>query len=123
MSARGHQKGRWGLERGLRPQNEGSLKNEENIKNEDVLKKWLPLSGTQTRNGIAHNSYTLWSIAHAGTNRKYNIFRQRRRVPIFTDILVRGHVTKQTRHWTYFASLYFSLFDQLFKKICNNSLL
>ena len=36
------------------------------------------LSGVQIRNGIPHDKYDVLGIAHARTNRKDNIFMQRR---------------------------------------------
>ena len=36
------------------------------------------LSGVQTRNGIQHDRYKIRGIAHARTNRKDDIFMQRR---------------------------------------------
>ena len=36
------------------------------------------LSGVQTGNGTPHGKYNIHGIAHARTNRNYNIFMQRR---------------------------------------------
>ena len=38
------------------------------------------LSGFQTRNGTSHDKYNIRGIAHARTNRKDDIFMQRRLV-------------------------------------------
>ena len=48
------------------------------------------LSGVQTGNGTPHDKYNLRSIAHARTNRKYDIFMQRRLVQNFTSLLEWG---------------------------------
>ena len=45
------------------------------------------LSGVKTGNGIPHDKYDMRDIAHARTNRKDNIFMQRRQVQSFTYIL------------------------------------
>ena len=45
------------------------------------------LSGVQTGNGTPHAKYDICSIAHARTNRKDDIFMQRRIVQNFTFIL------------------------------------
>ena len=58
-------------------------KNENNQKNEDDLKKIIP---------------PIRGIGHARTNRKDDIFMQRRLVQNFT---------KRTRHWTYSALRHF----------------
>ena len=42
----------------------------------DVKPEIIP--GVQTGNGIPHDKYNIRGIAHARTNRKDNIFRQRR---------------------------------------------
>ena len=49
------------------------------------------LSGVQTGNGIPHDKYNIRGIAHARTNRKDDIFMQRRLVQHFTFILEWGH--------------------------------
>ena len=63
------------------------------------------LSGVQTRNGTPHDKYDVRGIAHATTNRKDNIFMQRRLVQNFTLILEWGQgtcsLTKHTRRCTY----------------------
>ena len=51
------------------------------------------LSGVQTGNGTAHDIYDIRGIAHAHTNRKNNIFMERRLVKNFTYILVWGQGT------------------------------
>ena len=69
------------------------------------------LSGVQTGNGTPHDKYNIRGIAHARTNRKYNIFMQRQLVQNFTYILEWGRgtctLTKHTRRWTYPALRYF----------------
>ena len=57
------------------------------------------LSGFQTRNGIPHDRYNIRSIAHARTNRKDDIFMQRRLGQIFIFILEwgKGLVKNQDR--------------------------
>ena len=68
------------------------------------------LSGVQSGDGTPHNIYNIHGIAHAGTNRKDDIFMQRRLVQNFTFILewTQGTclLTKHTLHWAY--SRYFS---------------
>ena len=48
------------------------------------------LSGVQTGNGTPHDKYNIRGIAHACTNRKDNIFMQRRLVQNFTNIIEGG---------------------------------
>ena len=101
--------------------NEEDLKNEDNLKNwpsppnyfVPPLKK-LPdislmtshldshttpdskpeiLSSVQTRNGILHDKYNLRGIANWRRNRKDNIFKKRRLVKSFTNILQWGQGT------------------------------
>ena len=48
------------------------------------------LSGVQTGNGTPHDKYNIRGIAHAGTNRKYDIFMQRQLVQDFTFTLEWG---------------------------------
>ena len=48
------------------------------------------LSGVQTSNGTLHDKYNICGIAHAWTNRKHDIFMQRRLVQNFTPILEWG---------------------------------
>ena len=48
------------------------------------------LSGVQTGNGTPHDKYNIRGIAHARTNRKDDIFMQRRLVQNFTSILEWG---------------------------------
>ena len=48
------------------------------------------LSGVQNGNGTPHNKYNIHGIAHAQTNRKDDIFMQRRQVQNFTFILEWG---------------------------------
>ena len=57
------------------------------------------LSGVQTGNGITHDSYNIGGIAHVRTNRKDDIFMQRRLGQIFKSILEwgKGHVKNQDR--------------------------
>merc|ERR1711954_88570 len=68
------------------------------------------LSGVQTGNGTPHDKYNIRGIAHAQTNRKDDIFMQRRLVQNFTFILEWGQgtclLTKHTLRWAY--SRYFS---------------
>ena len=68
------------------------------------------LSAVQTGNGTPHDKYNICRIAHAQTNRKYDIFMQRRLVQNFTFILDWGQgtcsLTKHTWRWAY--SRYFS---------------
>ena len=63
------------------------------------------LSGVQTGNGTPHDKYNIRGIAHARTNRKDDIFMQRRLVQNFTFILEWGQgtcsLTKHTRRWAY----------------------
>ena len=57
------------------------------------------LSGVQTRNGTPHDKYNIRGIAHARTNRKYDIFMQRGLVQNFTFILEGGQGTHSlTKH-------------------------
>ena len=69
------------------------------------------LSGVQTRNGTPHDKYNIRGIAHVCTNRKDDIFMQRRLVQNCTFILEWGQgtssLTKHTRCWTYSALQYF----------------
>ena len=51
------------------------------------------LSGVQTGNGSPHDKYNIRGFAHARTNRKDNIFMQRRLVQNFTFILEWGQGT------------------------------
>merc|ERR1712102_247576 len=64
----------------------------------------------QTGNGTPHGKYNIRGIAHARTNRKDDIFMQRRLVQNFTFILEWGQgtcsLTKHTLRWAY--SQYFS---------------
>ena len=68
------------------------------------------LSGVQIGNGTPHDKYNIRGIAHAQTNRKDDIFMQRRLVQNFTFILEWGQgtclLTKHTLRWAY--SRYFS---------------
>ena len=54
----------------------------------DVKPEMIP--GVLTGNGIPHNKYDVRGIAHAHTNRKDDIFMQRRLGQIFICILERG---------------------------------
>ena len=60
------------------------------------------LSGVQTGNGTPHDKYNICGIAHAQTNRKDDIFMQRRLVQNFTFISEWGLgtclLTKHTLH-------------------------
>ena len=60
------------------------------------------LSCVQTGNGTPHDKYNICGIAHMQTNRKDDIFMQRRLVHNLTFILGRGQgtcsLTKHTRH-------------------------
>ena len=51
------------------------------------------LSGVQTGNGIPHDRYNIRGMAHAHTNRKDDIFMQRRLGQIFTCMLEWGQGT------------------------------
>ena len=51
------------------------------------------LSGVLTGNGTPHDKYNIRGIAHARTNRKEDIFMQRRLAQIFTCILELGQGT------------------------------
>ena len=57
------------------------------------------LSGVQTGNRIPHERYNIHGIAHVRTNRKNDIFVQRRLGQIFIFILEwgKGHVKNQDR--------------------------
>ena len=57
----------------------------------DVKPEIIP--GVQTGNGIPHDKYNIPGIAHARTNRKDDIFMQRRLVQNFTFILEWGQGT------------------------------
>ena len=61
------------------------------------------LSGVQTGNVTPHDIYNICGIAHARTNRKDDIFMQRRLVQNFTFLLEWGQGTcsllKHTRRW------------------------
>ena len=115
--------------------NEDDLKNEYDLKNKDDLKKitcpphlreyYLKfflmishlnshrttdikpemLSGVQTGNGTPHDKYNILSITHERTNRKDDIFMQRRLVQNFIFIFQWGQgtcsLTKHTRCWAY----------------------
>ena len=63
------------------------------------------LSSVQTGNGTPHAIYNIRGIAHARTNRKDDIFMQRRLVQNFTFILEWGQgtclLTKHTLRWAY----------------------
>ena len=54
------------------------------------------LSGFQTGNGTPYDKYNIRGIAHARTNRKEDIFMQRRL-----------YIDEATRRWTYSALRYF----------------
>ena len=73
------------------------------------------LSCVQTGNGTPHDKYDIRGIAHVRTNRKDDIFMQRRLMQNFTYILEWGRgtctLTKHTRRWTYCALRYFFLTD------------
>ena len=63
----------------------------------DVNREMIP--GVQTRNGIPHDKYNIRGIAHVRTNRKDDIFRQRRLVQIFICILEWGkEIVKNQDH-------------------------
>ena len=68
-------------------------------------------SGVQTGNGTWHDKYNIRCIAHPHTNRKDDIFMQRRLVQNFTFILEWGKetclLTKHTWRWPYSALQYF----------------
>ena len=69
------------------------------------------LWGVQTEHGIPHDKFNMHGIAHARTNRKYDIFIQRLLVQSLTYILELGQgtctLTKHTWRWTYSALRYF----------------
>ena len=69
------------------------------------------LSGFQPGNGIPHDTYDVCGIAHARTNRKDDIFMQRRLVQNFTYKMEWGQGTcilaKRTWRWTNSASRHF----------------
>ena len=66
------------------------------------------LSGVQTGNGIPQDRYDIRGIAHARTNRKDDIFMERRLGQIFTCTLERGQGTcKKSR--PYLARAYTTL--------------
>ena len=54
----------------------------------DVKPEIIP--GVQTGNGIPHDKYNIRGIAHVRTNRKDDIFMQRRLVQNFTFMLELG---------------------------------
>ena len=58
------------------------------------------LSGVQIGNGIPHDRYNIRGIAHVRTNRKDNIFMQRRLGQIFTCILQWGQGTCKNQNRT-----------------------
>ena len=74
-------------------------------KTTDIIPEML--SGVQIGNGSPHGKYNIRGIAHARTNRKDDIFMQRRLVQNFTYIMGWGQgtctLTKHTRRWTYSA--------------------
>ena len=49
------------------------------------------LSGVQTGNGTLHDKYDIRGIAHVRTNRKDNIFMQRRLVLSFIYVWIVAH--------------------------------
>ena len=55
------------------------------------------LSGVQTGNGIPYDRYNIRGIAHVCTNRKSDIFMQRRQGQIFTWSWGKGLVKNQIR--------------------------
>ena len=69
------------------------------------------LSGVQTGIGTPHGKFDIRGIAHVRTNRKDNIFMQRRLVQNFTYIMEWGQrtctLTKRTWRWTYSALRHF----------------
>ena len=69
------------------------------------------LSGVQTGNGTPHDKYDIRGIAHVRTNRKDDIFMQRRLVQNCTYIMEWGQgtctLTNRTRRWTYSALRHF----------------
>ena len=111
-----------------RPQNQFDLKNQDNLKNRDNLKNEEDLKneGVQTGNGTSHDKYNIRVIAHSRTNRKDNIFMQRRLVQSFTYILEWGRgtctLTKHTRRWTYSALWYFFCKNMPYIKIYGGKL-
>ena len=69
----------------------------------DVKPEMIP--GVQNGNGIPHDKYNMRGIAHARTNRKDDIFMQRRLVQNSLFILEWGQGTcslvKHTWRWAY----------------------
>ena len=69
------------------------------------------LSGFQAGNATPHDKFDICGNAHVRTNRKDNIFMQRRPVQSITYILELGRGTctlmKQTLRWTYSALRHF----------------
>ena len=68
--------------------------------------------GVQTGNGTPHDKYNIRDIAYARTNRKDEIFMQRRLVQNFTYTYIEWGqgtftLTKHTWRWTYSALRYF----------------
>ena len=63
------------------------------------------LSGVQNGNRTPHDKYNIRGIAHARTNRKDDVFMQRRLVQNFTFILELGQgtysLTKHRQRWAY----------------------
>ena len=74
------------------------------------------LSGVQTGNGTPHDKYNIRGIAHARTNRKDNIFMQRRLVQNFTFILEWGQETCSL-YELQCVKLYAILTGQIYRKI------
>ena len=81
------------------------------------------LSGVQTGNGIPHDRYNIRGITHAHTNRKDDIFMQRRLVQNFAYILEWGkgmcEFTKHTHHWRYSALRHFEYIERILKQKYN----
>ena len=82
------------------------------------------LSGVQTGNRIPHDRYNIRGIAHAHTNKKDDIFMQRRPGQIFTCILEWGQRTcKKSRPYparaytTLVVLVSFEVFPKSFPKI------
>ena len=69
------------------------------------------LSCAQTGNGTPPDKYNIRGNSHARTNRKDDIFMQRRLVQIFTYIMDWGQgtctLTNHTPRWTYYALRHF----------------
>ena len=64
-------------------------------------------SGVQTGNGTSHDKYNIRGIAHPRTNRKDDIFMQRRLVQSFTYILEWGERERESGFYLNHYKRYF----------------